>query len=166
MFVLSTTVFAPQSRGIDPKHQFLWNKILCCLAAPKRKKVFDSFVYCPFVLKRTSFWCLMFALPTRLFDSFVYCPFVFSNIQLWSWLIVTLFARTLYSFIYNFCVSCYTCLPMNLNVASFIMKESNILAYIATFKQHQKEILLDTKGQNMKESNTLAANATTKKDWK
>ena len=30
----------------------------------------------------------------------------------------------------------------------------------ATIKQHQKGILLDTKGQYMKESNTLADNAT------
>ena len=31
------------------------------------------------------------------------------------------------------------------------MKESNFLADIATIKQHQQEILLDTKGQHMKE---------------
>ena len=42
------------------------------------------------------------------------------------------------------------------------MKESDTLACNATIKQHQKEILLDTKGQYMKESNTLAGNATIK----
>ena len=41
------------------------------------------------------------------------------------------------------------------------MKESNILTSNATIKEHQKEILLDTKGQHIKEfdyiviSNTL-----------
>ena len=42
------------------------------------------------------------------------------------------------------------------------MKESNTLAGNATIKQHQKEILLDTKGQYMKVSNTLVYNATIK----
>ena len=46
------------------------------------------------------------------------------------------------------------------------MKESNTLADNATIKQHQKEILLNTKGQYMKESSTLAANATIKQHQK
>ena len=37
------------------------------------------------------------------------------------------------------------------------MKESNILAGNATIKQHRKEILPDIKGQYMKESNPLRA---------
>ena len=36
------------------------------------------------------------------------------------------------------------------------MKESNILLGNATIKQHQKEILLDTKGQHMKELDSHA----------
>ena len=35
------------------------------------------------------------------------------------------------------------------------MKDSNIIAGNATIKQQQKEVLLNTKGQYMKESNTL-----------
>ena len=42
------------------------------------------------------------------------------------------------------------------------MKESNTLAGNATINQQQKEILVNTKGQYMKESNTLAGNATIK----
>ena len=42
------------------------------------------------------------------------------------------------------------------------MKESNILPSNAAIKQHQKVILLHTKGQYMKESNTLAGNTTIK----
>ena len=42
------------------------------------------------------------------------------------------------------------------------MKEPNTIAGNATIKQHQKEILLNTKEQYMKESNTLASNATIK----
>ena len=42
------------------------------------------------------------------------------------------------------------------------MKESNFLAGNATIKQHQKEILLNTKGQYMKESFILAGNETIK----
>ena len=38
------------------------------------------------------------------------------------------------------------------------MKESNSLAGNATIKQLQREILLNTKGQYMKESNTLVDN--------
>ena len=39
------------------------------------------------------------------------------------------------------------------------MKESNSLADNAIIKQHQKEVLLNTKGQYIKKSNTLACNA-------
>ena len=46
-----------------------------------------------------------------------------------------------------------------LNTKGQYMKESNILVDNATIKQHQKEVLIDTKGQYMKESNTLADNA-------
>ena len=49
-----------------------------------------------------------------------------------------------------------------LNTKGQNMKKSNTLAYNATIKQHPKEILLDIEGQYMKESNTLAANATIK----
>ena len=42
------------------------------------------------------------------------------------------------------------------------MKESNTLADNATIKQLQKTVFLNTKGQLMKESNTLACNAATK----
>ena len=53
------------------------------VALPAR--VFDSFMYCPFVLSKTSLCsCLMVALPTRVLDSFMYCPFVFSQMWLWS----------------------------------------------------------------------------------
>ena len=46
------------------------------------------------------------------------------------------------------------------------MKESNTLAGNATIMQHQKGILLNTKGQYMKESNTLAGNTTIKQHQK
>ena len=46
------------------------------------------------------------------------------------------------------------------------MKESNFLVGNATIKQHQKEILLNTKGQYMKESNILVGNATIKQNQK
>ena len=36
------------------------------------------------------------------------------------------------------------------------MKESNILASNATIKQHQKKIFMDTKGQHMKELESVA----------
>ena len=39
------------------------------------------------------------------------------------------------------------------------MKESNILAGNATIKQHKKDILLNTKEQYTKESNTLVGYA-------
>ena len=39
------------------------------------------------------------------------------------------------------------------------MKESDTLAANATIKQHLNDILLTTKGKYMKESNTLADNA-------
>ena len=42
------------------------------------------------------------------------------------------------------------------------MKASNFLAANATIKQLQKEILLSTKGQYIRESNILAINATIK----
>ena len=42
------------------------------------------------------------------------------------------------------------------------MKESNFLVGNATIKQHQKDILLNTKGQCMKESNILVSNANIK----
>ena len=38
------------------------------------------------------------------------------------------------------------------------MKESNILAGNATFKQLQKEVWLNTRGEYMKESNIFASN--------
>ena len=46
------------------------------------------------------------------------------------------------------------------------MKKSNILVKNANIKQHQKEILLNTKGQYMKESNFLVGNAPIKKHQK
>ena len=49
-----------------------------------------------------------------------------------------------------------------LNIKGQYMKESNMLAGNATIKLHQKEILLDTKGQYMKEPNILVGNATIK----
>ena len=42
------------------------------------------------------------------------------------------------------------------------MKESNILAGIATIKQRQKEVFVNTKGQYMKELNILVSNVTIK----
>ena len=46
------------------------------------------------------------------------------------------------------------------------MKESSTLAGNATIKQHQKEILLNTIGRYMKELSTLADNATFKQHQK
>ena len=43
------------------------------------------------------------------------------------------------------------------------MKESNTIAGNATIKQLQRDVLLDTKGQYMKKSNTIPGNATIKK---
>ena len=40
------------------------------------------------------------------------------------------------------------------------MKESNTIAGNATIKQLQRDVLLDTKGQYMKKSNTIPGNAT------
>ena len=45
-----------------------------------------------------------------------------------------------------------------LNTNGQYMMESNTLAGNATIKQLQRDILLNTKGQSMKESNTLANN--------
>ena len=44
------------------------------------------------------------------------------------------------------------------------MKESNTLARNATIKQQQEEVLLNTKGQYMKETNTLAGNNSLRKE--
>ena len=50
------------------------------LLATMPAKVFDSFMYCPFVFTKTSFGCcLMVALTARVFDSFMYCHFVFKQ---------------------------------------------------------------------------------------
>ena len=46
------------------------------------------------------------------------------------------------------------------------MKASNMLVGNVTIKQHQKEILLSTKGQYMKESNFLVDNVTIKQQQK
>ena len=45
------------------------------------------------------------------------------------------------------------------NTKGQYMKESNTLAGIAIIKLLQREVLLDIQGQYMKESNTLAGNA-------
>ena len=44
------------------------------------------------------------------------------------------------------------------------MQKSNTNAGIATISQLQRDILLNTKGQYMKESNTFAGNATIKQN--
>ena len=49
-----------------------------------------------------------------------------------------------------------------LNIKGEYMKESNILVGNAACNSRTREILLNTKGQYMKESNSLAANATIK----
>ena len=46
------------------------------------------------------------------------------------------------------------------------MKESSTLAENATIKEHPKEILLNTKEQYMNESNSLVGNATIKEQQK
>ena len=59
-----------------------------------RLKVFDYFMYCPFVLcKMPLFTSLMITLPARVFDSFNNFPLVLSKISLLSCLIVALPAR-------------------------------------------------------------------------
>ena len=56
-------------------------------------RVFDSFMFCPIVLGKTSFCSyLIVALPTRVFYSFMNCPFVFSKMSLCTSLIVALHA--------------------------------------------------------------------------
>ena len=60
--------------------------------------VFDTFLYCPFVLSKISFGCrLMVALPARVFYSFMYCPFLFSKMPLWICFMVALYARVFFS---------------------------------------------------------------------
>ena len=53
-----------------------------------------------------------------------------------------------------------------LNTKGQYKKESNILVVNANIKQHQKDILLNTKGQHMKESDILTGNATIKQQQK
>ena len=53
-----------------------------------------------------------------------------------------------------------------LNTKGKYMKESNTLAGNASIKQLQMDILLKTKGQYLKESNSLAGNATNKQHQK
>jgi len=66
----------------------------CCLIVAMRARIFDYFMYRAFVSSITVFCsCLMVALPTWVFESFMYCPFVFSKISFRCGLMIALCAR-------------------------------------------------------------------------
>ena len=94
-------------------------------------KVFDSFMYCHFVLRKTSLWsCLIVALSAKICNSFIFyfyslkcCHFVRSQKSLCSCLIVTLSASIFDSFMYSTFVlshtSLYSCLIVTLPARIF-----------------------------------------------
>ena len=72
------------------------------IALPAR--VLDSFMYCPFVLSKTSLCsCSMIALPARVFDSFtfMYCPLMSSKTSICCCLIFAILTRIFDSVLYN-----------------------------------------------------------------